>query len=77
MTTITFEDALRLMKIGKRVFANSRLSSITIPASTQKTDGSAFVGCPLKTIRVAPGNQKFIVEGFLLLIAETSGENSS
>jgi hypothetical protein len=53
----------------KRRLCKSRLTSITIPASTQEIDGSAFVGCPLETIRVAPGSQNFIVEGDLLLTA--------
>jgi hypothetical protein len=69
LTTITFEDASRLRKIGRCAFAKSGLTSITIPASTQEIDGSAFLGCPLETIRVAPESQHFVVEGNLLLTA--------
>jgi hypothetical protein len=69
MTTITFEDASRLRRIGKCAFVGSGLATITISASTQEIDGSTFVGCPLETIRIAPGSQNFIVEGDLLLTA--------
>jgi hypothetical protein len=50
MRTITFEDASGLRKIAKRALAGSRLTSITIPASTQEIDGFTFVGCRLETI---------------------------
>jgi hypothetical protein len=67
MTRITFEDSSKLRKIGERAFDGSRLRSITIPASTEEIDGSAFVGCPLMVIAVAPGSRNFKVEGNLLL----------
>jgi hypothetical protein len=67
MTAITFEDSSKLRKIGERVFDRSRLGSITIPASTEEIDGSAFVGCPLMVIEVAPGSRNFQVETNLLL----------
>jgi hypothetical protein len=67
MTSITFEDASRLTRIAKRHFAGSRLTLITIRASIQEIDGSTFVGGLLEIIRFALGNQKFIVEGNMLL----------
>jgi hypothetical protein len=68
LATITFEESSRLRKIGKHAFAGSQLTSTTIPASTPEIDGSSFVGCPLQTLR-DPSDQKFIVEGDLLLAA--------
>jgi hypothetical protein len=70
MTTITFEDFSELKRIGENAFSRSGLRSITIPASTEEIDGSAFVGCPMLTIAVASGNRNFIVEGNLLLVSD-------
>jgi hypothetical protein len=70
MRAIAFEDCSKLKRIGERAFAGSLLYSITIPASTEEIDGSAFVGCSLWAIRIAPGSRKFIVEGNLLLTSD-------
>jgi collagenase-like PrtC family protease len=70
VTTITFEDDYKLKRIGERTFLGSQLTSITITASTEEMDGSAFVGCPLLSILIAPGNRTFKIEGSML---ETSG----
>jgi hypothetical protein len=67
LTTIVFEDSSNLKRIGERAFAKSRLTSITIPASTEKTDGSAFVGCPGDLIEVAPASQNFMTQSNLLM----------
>jgi hypothetical protein len=67
LTTITFEDASQLKRIGELAFANSGLTSITIPASTEEIDGSAFLGCPMLKTEIAPGSRNFTVEGNLLL----------
>jgi hypothetical protein len=48
----------------------SRLKSITIPASTEEIDGSAFVGCPHIEIEVAPGNRNFRIEGEVLVTSD-------
>jgi hypothetical protein len=69
METITFEDSSTLRKIGERAFADS-IGSITIPASTEEIDGSAFVGCRILTIGIAPESRKFTMEGNLLLASE-------
>jgi hypothetical protein len=47
-----------------------KLQSITIPASTEGIDESAFVDCPLLSIQVAPGSLNFKVEGALLVTAD-------
>jgi hypothetical protein len=60
MTTITFNDRSELKRIAERAFAKCGLTSITIPASTEEIDGSAFVGCPLIEIEVAPGYRSFL-----------------
>jgi hypothetical protein len=70
LTTIAFEDASQLKKIGESAFARSQLTSITIPASTEEIDGSAFVGCPMVKIEIAPGSRNFTVEGNLLLTSD-------
>jgi hypothetical protein len=68
--TVKFEGSSRLKKIGERAFAGCNLHSITIPASTEEIDGSAFVDCPIMTIRVAPGSQNFRIEGSLLVTSD-------
>jgi hypothetical protein len=70
MEAITFDESSRLKRIGEGAFHNCSLRSITIPASVEEMDGSAFVGCPLNEIRVARENQKFMVEGSLLFTAD-------
>jgi hypothetical protein len=67
MATISFVENSKLKKIGERAFAGCGMISITIPASTEEIDGSAFVGCPLEAIEVAPGSRNFMIEGNLLL----------
>jgi hypothetical protein len=67
MATITFEAPSKLKTIGAFALAVTMLNSITIPASTEEIDGSAFHECPLESIQVAPGNRSFIVEGQMLL----------
>jgi hypothetical protein len=67
---ITFGDSSKLKRIGARAFAESRLTSFTIPASTEKIDGSAFIGCPVREIGVAPGSRNFTANGNLLLTSE-------
>jgi hypothetical protein len=46
------------------------LRSITIPASTEEIDGSAFVGCSSLKIQVATRNLNFKVEGYLLVTSD-------
>jgi hypothetical protein len=70
MATITFEEISRLKRIGERAFFRCRLGSITIPASVEEIDGSAFVGCPLLVIRVSAGSRNFKIEGDLLTTAD-------
>jgi hypothetical protein len=70
METIEFEGSSQLKRIGERAFAWCKLHSITIPASTEEIDGSAFVDCPLLSIQVAPGSLNFKVEGALLVTAD-------
>jgi hypothetical protein len=64
---IVFEANSKLKRIGENAFSHCRISSITIPASAQKIDGSAFVYCPMIEIRVAPGSQSFTIRQNLLL----------
>jgi hypothetical protein len=67
ITTITFGDSLKFNRIGEHAFAQSGLTSIAIPASTQEIDGSAFVRWPLIELRVAPGSRNFMTGGNLRL----------
>jgi hypothetical protein len=67
---ITFQNPSMLRKIGERSFARSALTSITIPASTEEIDGSAFVDCPLSEIRIAPGSRTFKIEAQLLMTSD-------
>jgi hypothetical protein len=53
----------KLRKVGKRAFLYTRLAAITISASTQQIDGSAFIGVHSKQFE----SQHFIVEGDRLL----------
>jgi hypothetical protein len=70
MHTIRLEGCSKLKRIGERAFAESGLTSVTIPASTEEIDGSAFIGCPISQIRVAPGNVNFRIEGEVLVASE-------
>jgi hypothetical protein len=63
MATVKFADCSRLKKIGDGVFAKSGLTSITIPASIEEIEGSAFVDCPLRSIEIAAENRHFRIEG--------------
>jgi hypothetical protein len=67
VTTIEFANSSKLMRIGEHAFGESGLCSITIPASTEEIDGSAFVGCPLIEIAVAPRNRNFKIQGHALV----------
>jgi hypothetical protein len=67
LKTIVFEEPSRLRIIAGRAFAGCWLHTITIPASTEEVDGSAFVDCRPWEVRVADGNPNFIVEGKMLL----------
>jgi hypothetical protein len=69
LTRVTFETSSKLKRIGERAFAESVLTSITIRASTETVDGSAFVGCPLKAIEVSPGSETFKIEGHFIMKA--------
>jgi hypothetical protein len=53
MSSITFEEPSKLKRIGGRDFSGWKLNSITIPASTEEINGSAFLDCPKIDIRVA------------------------
>jgi hypothetical protein len=53
MSSIRFEEPSKLKRIGGRAFSGCKLNSITIPASTEEIDGSAFIDCPKIDIRVA------------------------
>jgi hypothetical protein len=44
ITGITFEDPCRLKRIGECAFAESELAAITMSASPEEGDGSAFIG---------------------------------
>jgi hypothetical protein len=70
LKTITFDDSSRLKRIGEHAFSNCALTSIIIPASTEEIDGSAFVGCPIREIRIAGGSHNFLVERGLLTTAD-------
>jgi hypothetical protein len=70
LKAIDFGESSQLKVIGGGTFLRCKLTSITIPASTEEIDGSAFVDCPLITIRVASGSQNFIVDGNLLLTSD-------
>jgi hypothetical protein len=70
METITFEGSSRLKAIGEGTFMRCKLHSITIPASTDEIDGSAFLNCPLITIQVAPGSQDFKIEANVLATSD-------
>jgi hypothetical protein len=70
MEAIEFEGSSRLKRIDGRAFAGCKLRSITIPALTEEIDGSAFVNCPFISLRVAPGNVNFKIEGTLLVTSD-------
>jgi hypothetical protein len=70
MERIEFEGSSRLKRISEMAFCGCRLHWITIPALTEEIDGSAFVNCPWITIRVAPGNLHFRVEGNFLVMSD-------
>jgi hypothetical protein len=67
MTAMTIENSSELKRIGGRAFYKCGLSSIRIPAPTEDIDGSAFVGCRFREMRVAAGSVHFSIEGNLLL----------
>jgi hypothetical protein len=67
MERIEFEGSSRLKRISELSFAGCNLHSMTIPALTEEIDGSAFVNCPWISIRMAPGNLHFKVEGNFLV----------
>jgi hypothetical protein len=68
--TARFEEPSKLKKFGEQAFAFSPINSITIPASTNEIDGSAFFGCPLTEISIDPGNRRFILGGNTLLTSD-------
>jgi hypothetical protein len=70
LAEITFAECSRLRRIGERAFAATNLASITIPASTEEINGSAFVESPFCDIRVAPGSRNFMVQGNSLMNAD-------
>jgi hypothetical protein len=67
MKTIAFDEFSKLKAIGALAFAGCKLDSITIPASTEKIDGSAFLGRRLAAIQVTAGSQNFSVDGNMLI----------
>jgi hypothetical protein len=58
IATIAFEASSKLKRIGECAFAESQLTSITIPASTEEIDGAVFIDCPKLKIRIALGSGK-------------------
>jgi hypothetical protein len=70
LKTIEFDGSSKMKVIGERAFSGCKLHSITIPASTEKIDGSAFVNCPLSEIQVAAGNVNFKIEGSQLVTSD-------
>jgi hypothetical protein len=70
MTKIAFAKVSGLKRIGERAFAFSGLISITIPASVEEIDGSAFVSHRLLEVRVARKSRNFVVQGSLLTTAD-------
>jgi hypothetical protein len=56
MQRIEFEGSSMLKRIGERTFIGCSLHSIIIPALTEEIEGSAFLYCPLVSVKVAPGN---------------------
>jgi hypothetical protein len=72
MTTVTFASSSRLRRIGDCAFSESGLRSITLPASTEEIDGSAFVGCLIRNIQIESGSRNFKIEDNLLLTSEST-----
>jgi hypothetical protein len=70
LKSITFEELSTLKKIEERAFTGCGLKSITIPASTEEIDGSAFLGCPLIGIRITPESDNFVVHRNMLLTTD-------
>jgi hypothetical protein len=70
LTIVTFGEISNLKRVGERAFAFSSIHSITIPASTNEIDGSAFAGCALEMIDIAPGNRRFFLTGNTLLTSD-------
>jgi hypothetical protein len=70
LATVTLEEVSQLRKIGASAFSGCNLNSLTIPASTEEIDGSAFVNCPLLEIRVVAGSQNFTIQGNFLTTAD-------
>jgi hypothetical protein len=67
LATVDFEEISKLKEIGERAFASSGIRSITLPASVNEMDGSAFAGCSLGKIDFDPGNRRFVFRGNTLL----------
>jgi hypothetical protein len=70
LSRVTFGEPSKLKTIGERAFACTKIHSITIPASVNEIDGSAFASCPLEAIDVDPRNRRFIVRGNALLTSD-------
>jgi hypothetical protein len=70
MSSITFEEMAKLKRIGVRAFSGCQLNSITIPASTEEVDGSAFVDCRLIDIRIESKSQNFMIDRNMLMTSD-------
>ena len=81
LTEITLPEGL--LSIGERAFQDSGLKSLLIPSTVERISvnrvmysdeslGSPFLGCPLASIRVAPGNQYFCAENNALMTIDKS-----
>jgi hypothetical protein len=70
LKTVTFAEISHLKRIGECAFVGCKMRSITIPASVEEIDGSAFVDCPMMEIRIAPGSRNFMIERNILCTAD-------
>jgi hypothetical protein len=65
---IVFEGDSELRRIESRAFSNcDSLRAICIPSPVERIDGSAFAKSGIREIRVAEGNNHFMVSGAFLL----------
>jgi hypothetical protein len=67
ISRLTCAEPSSLRRIEARAFVSSTLKSISIPASVEFIDGSAFANCEIESFVVAEENRHFRVVGSFLL----------
>jgi hypothetical protein len=66
--SIEFEASSTIFEIESRAFSKClSLESLSIPASVQKIDGSAFCGSGLRQLRIEASSTSFLTLGFFVI----------